>query len=139
MITTPKDRGTVLIAVLMYIATSLFIWFFTIPSMGLFDTTTSQNISIGPSLASHLEYARNQAIERKQPVTICASENGLGCSGSNQWVAGWIVFTDSDRNPGHFNPDDKLLYAYAGEKQTPALKINAKYVRYLENGIIELE
>lgn len=134
-----KSRGTVLIALLMYIATSLFIWFFTLPSLGVFETRISQKSLIGPSLASHLEYARNQAIQRQQPVTICASENGLGCSGGNQWISGWIVFTDSDSYPGQFNSDDKLLYAYAGEHQTPALKINASYVRYLENGGIELE
>ncbi len=113
-------------ALLMYLATSLFIWLFTLPVMGLFDPNRFTEIVTGPALESHLEYARNQAIQRQRPVTVCASDNGRDCSGSSQWKAGWIVFTDSDRNPGQFNPDDELLCAYVGESQRPTLEINVK-------------
>lgn len=134
-----KDRGTVLIAFVIYIATSLFIWFFTIPSIGLFDSAISHSTFSGNTLDLHLEYARDQAIQRKQPITICGSNNGLECSDSHRWTNGWIVFTDSDRNPGQFNSDDQLLYAYNVKNQELALEISANYVRYLANGVIELD
>lgn len=128
-----------LIAFMVYFATSLLIWLITIPSFGLFDTEVIHNTIDGHSLESHLEYARDEAIHRKLPVTICASENGLSCSGNNQWAAGWIVFTDSDRDPGQLNPDDNLLHASSGGRQEVALNINANFVRYLADGVIELD
>lgn len=114
-------------------------WFFTLPTMGLFDTAISHTIFTGNSLDLHLEYARNQAIQRNQAITICGSDNGLSCSETNQWANGWIVFTDSDRNPGQLNADDDLLYAFDAKNRHLALEINANYVRYLANGVIELE
>ena len=132
------ERGTALIALVVYLATSLFVWFFTLPSIGLFESGGSTNRLAGNSLDQHLQYARKQAIERQQPITICSSSNGLSCSRSHQWQHGWIVFTDSDRDPGQINAEDQLLLAYDAKRQTATLGINAEYVRYLANGVIEL-
>lgn len=46
------------------------------------------------SLVGDLMYARAEAIKEGQPVAICASSDGLTCSGATSWQGGWIVFPD---------------------------------------------
>jgi type IV fimbrial biogenesis protein FimT len=46
------------------------------------------------SLVGDLMYARAEAIKEGQPVAICASTDGLTCSGATSWQFGWIVFPD---------------------------------------------
>lgn len=50
------------------------------------------------ALLGDLQYARAQAIKEGQPVTVCASADGLTCSGVATWKQGWIVFSDPNAN-----------------------------------------
>ncbi|HEV2287082.1 MAG TPA: GspH/FimT family pseudopilin [Steroidobacteraceae bacterium] len=50
------------------------------------------------SLVGDLMYARAEAIKEGQPVAICASTDGLTCSGATSWQGGWIVFPDPAGN-----------------------------------------
>ena len=50
------------------------------------------------ALLGDLQYARAQAIKEGQPVTVCASADGLTCSGVTAWQQGWIVFSDPNAN-----------------------------------------
>src|SRR5262245_11096230 len=45
-----------------------------------------------------INLARNEAVARGRPVTVCASANGTSCdgTGATDWSAGYIVFTDFD-------------------------------------------
>jgi type IV fimbrial biogenesis protein FimT len=45
-------------------------------------------------LLAAMNLARNEAIARGRPVTVCASANGTTCGGS--WSGGYMVFTDFD-------------------------------------------
>jgi type IV fimbrial biogenesis protein FimT len=47
-------------------------------------------------LIAAMNLARNEAVSRGRPVSVCASTNGTSCQGSatNDWSGGWIVFTD---------------------------------------------
>jgi type IV fimbrial biogenesis protein FimT len=134
-----KVRGTILIAFLMYLTTGLILWFVGLPSMALFDRDDPVADLSGKSLDQYLAYARDQAIQRQRPVTVCGSANGLQCAADSQWTQGWIVFVDADRHPGQLNPEDELLHVYLAKNQEAALGIDAKYVRYLANGVIELD
>jgi type IV fimbrial biogenesis protein FimT len=42
--------------------------------------------------------ARNEAVSRGRPVTVCASVNGTSCDGlgKSDWSRGYMVFTDFD-------------------------------------------
>ena len=123
----------------MYIATSLVLWFFGLPSLGFFVGTDTDAGLAGNSLDQYLAYARNQALQRRQPITVCSSKSALQCDGDNAWTSGWIVFVDADRHPGQLNAGDQLLLAYQVQGHAPGLGIDAKYVRYLGNGAIELD
>ncbi len=50
------------------------------------------------NLLAAINLARNEAVARGRPVTICASANGLACDGTGNvnWSGGYIVFTDFD-------------------------------------------
>lgn len=45
-----------------------------------------------------INLARNEAVARGRPVTVCASANGTSCDGTgvSDWTRGYIVFTDFD-------------------------------------------
>lgn len=46
------------------------------------------------ALLADLSYARIEAINRGQPVSLCPSSDGSSCAeGSAAWDAGWLVYT----------------------------------------------
>jgi type IV fimbrial biogenesis protein FimT len=47
-------------------------------------------------LFEDLTLARNEAIKRGVPVTVCPSTDGENCVARDSWVTGWIVFVDVD-------------------------------------------
>ncbi|MET0232681.1 MAG: GspH/FimT family pseudopilin [Rhodanobacteraceae bacterium] len=49
-------------------------------------------------LLAAVNLARNEAVARGRPVTICASANGSTCDGTGNidWSRGYMVFTDFD-------------------------------------------
>jgi type IV fimbrial biogenesis protein FimT len=49
-------------------------------------------------LLSALHIARSEAIKLNSRVSICSSNNGSTCSGSDNWANGWVVFVDADSN-----------------------------------------
>jgi type IV fimbrial biogenesis protein FimT len=58
--------------------------------------------------------ARLEVFTRKVTVSLCASNDGKGCTGSG-WENGWIVYTD-EGIPGVVDGDDEVL------RQVPAFK-----------------
>lgn len=62
-----------------------------------FDDTIRRNAveSQQAVILSALNSARQEAVNRATPVSICRSTNGTGCAGSGgNWNTGWIIFTD---------------------------------------------
>lgn len=71
--------------------------------------TTSNRISSEINgLLGDMQFARSQAIKQGQTVTICASSDGLTCSGANTWQLGWIVFLDAF-NDHTVDPGDAII------------------------------
>jgi type IV fimbrial biogenesis protein FimT len=50
------------------------------------------------TLISAFNLARNEAVARGRPVSVCASAGGTACDGAAtaNWSRGWMVFTDYD-------------------------------------------
>ena len=46
---------------------------------------------------SAINYARTEAIQRKQPVLMCVGI-GESCQAGRKWEQGWLVFVDKNRN-----------------------------------------
>jgi type IV fimbrial biogenesis protein FimT len=91
-----KNSGFTLLELLITVALISILAAFAIPSMRTFSQndrlTTNINTMIG-----HLAYARSEAVKRQAHVSICISNDTLGCTGGN-WEDGWIVYVDADAN-----------------------------------------
>ena len=47
------------------------------------------------TLKSSLAYARNEAVSRKQQISVCSRKSDTECESSGAWT-GWLVFIDLD-------------------------------------------
>ena len=56
-----------------------------------------------------LRLARIEAVTRETPVSICASTDGIACTGT-PWEQGWLVFVDENL-PGIIDGSDEVLRA----------------------------
>jgi len=59
-------------------------------------------------LVGDLSLARSEAIKRRRAVTLCQSEGGMDCTGTNDWHRGWIIFIDENSNRS-IDLDDEII------------------------------
>ena len=91
------------------------------------------------ALIGALNIARNEAVTRGTPVSVCASEDGATCSGGDAWSAGWIVFTDAVPPTGEVNDaaePDTVLRAFPALTGGSALAGDAAFIGYRPNGFL---
>jgi type IV fimbrial biogenesis protein FimT len=92
-----QNRGVTMIEMAIVMTLVAILAMIAVPS---FKYVTSSNRAAQEvnALLGDMRYARTEAIKEGSPVTVCASADGLTCSGSTQWNAGWIVFADANGN-----------------------------------------
>jgi len=99
-------------------------------------TSRSQITTTANQLLTHLRYARNEAVSRNSPVSLCPSDNGTTCSGDTSgWQRGYIVFgdTDGDRKRSAGEPLLQVQDAQAGKLRIHSTKARPA-VRYRPDG-----
>ncbi len=69
-----------------------------------------------------LRLARIEAVTRRIPVSVCASTNGVGCTGT-PWEQGWLVFSDEGL-PGIIDGNDAALRAVGAYEGGVTLDVN---------------
>lgn len=72
----------------------LFVGFPALSSMRI-QTVGSAYIN---SFLADVYLTRSEAIKKRHRVTMCPSADGLVCSPSQAWSAGWVVFDDANAN-----------------------------------------
>jgi len=85
-------------------------------------------------LSSDMAMARSTAVMRRQAVVICPLDAAGGCSGGNDWAAGWMVFRDPD---GNRKPDDRsriLRLTEAPAAGRLSLSSTRSFLRYQQDG-----
>lgn len=70
-----------------------------------------------------LRLARIEAVTREQPVSVCASTDGLSCTGT-PWEQGWLVFAD-EGTPGIIDGNDIVLRTVGAYKGGVTLDVNS--------------
>jgi type IV fimbrial biogenesis protein FimT len=100
-----------------------------VPSLRAF-MTNNELTSRSNNLVAAIQFARSESIKRGARIVICPSITATaaipGCSGSNDWLPGMIIFYDDD-NSGSFNPGDELIKQYTNNVgATPFISINAE-------------
>ena len=133
------QRGLTLIELLVTVAVVGIMLAVGVPA---FQRITEENrqVSTINSLAGGLNLARSEAVKQGRAVTVCASADGIACSGSTDWTNGWIAFTDENRD-GLINGNDVLVArngALGAGVQLRATQFDDNSrLRYLPSGRLE--
>lgn len=141
-----RQNGFTLVELMITIVVVSVLLTTAIPSFMQFvknNRTTGQANSF--VVSTHM--ARNEAVKRGAGTTLCAANANLdGCSGSNDWSTGWIVFSDLNRD-GAINTatgtattgstcleiEDCLINTVAGPSRS-TLTANRSDIRFLPTG-----
>lgn len=94
------------------------------------------------ALVGALALARNEAVTRGIPVTVCSSADNATCVVGNagtDWTTGWIVFTDVNAPVGAVNngaQPDTVLRALPALRTGSDLAGDANFVAYAPTGFL---
>ncbi|MCL4779882.1 MAG: GspH/FimT family pseudopilin [Gammaproteobacteria bacterium] len=96
------------------------------------------------ALVGALALARNEAVTRGVPVSVCASTDGESCDPAGvlfaDWTQGWIVFTDAAGTPGTVDdaadPPDTVLRVLPAISGDAMLASNSNVVTYTPSGFL---
>ncbi len=89
------------------------------------------------ALVGALALARNEAVTRGIPVSVCASTDGESCDVANTvWTPGWIVFSDAAGTLGTVDDDDTVLRALPALSGGATLSSDANFISYNPSGFL---
>ncbi len=89
MVDAPASkRGFTLIELLVTMSVAAILIAIAVPNFQMF-VMNNRMASQANDLITALNMARSEAVKRAANVTVCASSNGTGCTGT--WEQGWIV------------------------------------------------
>jgi len=91
-----RQNGFSLIEAMVTMGIAAIVLSMGVPAFQSYSQNSRQTIAIN-ELATALQLARNSAVARRQPVTLCKSPNGINCvtgGASGDWSQGWMMFTN---------------------------------------------
>lgn len=130
-----RVSGLTLIELLITLVVLAIILALAAPSFKT-QMVNSRAAATGETLANTLSFARSEALKRKARVTVCGSDNGIGCNSSN-WADGVLVVLDLAVNDTAAAPvvGEVLRVVTAFDSGTNISVSNGKnFVRYLASG-----
>ncbi|MEJ2692806.1 MAG: GspH/FimT family pseudopilin [Candidatus Thiodiazotropha sp.] len=129
--------GFTLVELMTTLTVALLLLVIGVPS---FSTLLANNQMAATTndLVSHLQYARSESVKRQMPVSVCSSDNGESCTGSNEWGVGWIVFTDDSGTVGNLDSSDQLLRKYQPNGPFVSILSVDMFIRYASDGSISM-
>ena len=96
-------------------------------------------------------FARQEAINRNTPVTVCKSANGSDCTSAGNWDQGWIIFVDNSSATlvgstlgansnveGVVDGDDEVLRVHGAINSSDQLEGTDNYVQFNVRGWLSL-
>ena len=133
--TAVRQRGFTLFELIVTVIIVAVLGALALPSFGNAmrrgRMTTETNDLLGA-----INAARNEAITRAAPVSICPSADGAACSGdATTWNEGWMVFVDY-ANPGEIDGGDGDVVLRIWPKIDPkdSVTSTATYIRFAPTG-----
>ncbi len=137
---SPGQRQSAYTVVELLTTVSVLAILTSVAAPGLRNMVESNRaVGTANSLTSALYLARNEAVTRGIPVSICASIDGVNCSEANDWGDGWIVFTDDVTPAGSLDAgaqSDALLQSFPGIEGDAELTGSTGFVAFAANGFL---
>ena len=100
-------QGFSLAELLAVLAVSAILLGLTLP--GFQDTLRRQRTATAMhQVTAHLAQARNTAITRRAPVTVCPSLGDGRCRAEPDWSSGWLLYLDPTRSDQPQDPNNVL-------------------------------
>jgi type IV fimbrial biogenesis protein FimT len=89
-------KGFTIIELMVTLAVLAIVLGIAIPS---FNSQIQRNgsLGLGEEFISALNFARTEAIKRRAPVSICASNADVDACDGTDWSNGWIIFVDEEQ------------------------------------------
>lgn len=104
----PRQSGFTLVETMATLAVAAILLTAAVPPMQDFIVRNRMSTEVNTFIASAY-LARSEAVKRLQSVVICsANSTRSNCSGSDEWVSGWIVFADLNNN-GRVDSGEPIL------------------------------
>ena len=106
-----NEKGFTLVELMVTLTVAVILLALAVPAFN--DFVQANRISAQANeLVTAINLARDEALKRRQTVSICNSNDGATCSGT--WVDGWIVFSNLDGDTTIDTgtagiPDDEVL------------------------------
>jgi len=129
-------QGFTLIELLVTVAVLVVLLVLGVPQYQRLTENNRQVAAIN-TIVGDLNLARSEAVKQGRTVTLCGSTDGATCDTAN-WEAGWIVFTDQDRDAVVDAGVDVLISRHGALPTGLTLRTldfdAANIVQYLPNG-----
>lgn len=128
-------KGFTLIELVVTIAIGAIVLTVGIPS---FQTVILNNrlITQTNTVIGALTLARTDAIKNATFTTLCVSDNGTKCTGTD-WSQGWIVFSDRNGNQAVDTGTDDIWLAHGPLKGANTLTYKYSAITFNARGLME--
>ncbi len=107
------SEGVTLVELMVTLAVVGIVLSFGIPTFSEFFQNNRMTAAAN-DLVSSMHLARSEALQRRAPVIVCASNNASTanptCNGAADFGAGWVVFADPNAN-GLLDADEAVISA----------------------------
>jgi type IV fimbrial biogenesis protein FimT len=122
-------RGFTLIELMITLAVAAVLLTVGVPGYQSF-VRNARLIEQTNAIVVDLQFARSEALKRRQPVMLCRSADPTAgtptCGGTaNDWSSGWLVFVDADADGSYSPANDTLLRAKNVTFDTVKIKANS--------------
>ncbi len=136
-----SQRGFTIIELLVTLAVLGIVLAIAIPS---FNRQIERNgsIALGEELTSAINFARIEAIKRRRPISICASNlGGDACGDAADWKNGWLVFLDKKAETSADTEVEVVLRQWNGLDQRAEVSLtqngaNINFFRFDSRGVL---
>ncbi len=117
-----RQNGFTLIELIVAIAILAVLATMALPSLRT-PYQKNQLASAKNALIASLQQARSEALSGARPVVVCPTRNQTSCERQGDWSAGWLSFSDDNRN-GRLDPVERVLSVHALENSKLRVRIS---------------
>jgi type IV fimbrial biogenesis protein FimT len=127
------DEGFYILELMITLSIACILLLAGIPSFQQFTLQQRMKAAIS-RLHNDLMMGRSEAVLLNTSVVSCPGSPATGCSGSNDWSAGWIVFADSNTDRQHQENENIVRHGQGLEKLAIHSSTGRTDIRFFPDG-----